>query len=115
MKRVLVTIELDLLNKTLGEWVYRVSRNGKPLHKHRGFLQLPALGEVVMLHLHPLGEDLSTLKGYEETLPRTRKKVETLVSAVRSLLEWMPTCSPGSSGYKRREAVEKAIADLEGK
>ena len=32
-----------------------------------------------------------------------------LIQKVRYLLEWMPVCSIGSSGHKRRVAVEEAL------
>ena len=36
-----------------------------------------------------------------------------LIESVQYLLEWMPTCSIGSSGHQRRVAVEEAIKHLE--
>jgi hypothetical protein len=41
------------------------------------------------------------------------EQVAELVKRVRYLLEWMPNCSIGSSGYSRRKRIEEAIAELE--
>ena len=40
-------------------------------------------------------------------------KLEELLEAAKSLLEWVPVCSIGSSGYNRQEALKKAIARFE--
>lgn len=35
-----------------------------------------------------------------------------LFEAIESLLEWMPICSKGSSGYLRAERVKSIVADM---
>jgi hypothetical protein len=38
--------------------------------------------------------------------------VEGLIETVKTLLEWLPICSEGSSGYLRRVAVERVLKSL---
>jgi hypothetical protein len=40
-------------------------------------------------------------------------KLEDLFAKVKTLLEWLPVCSEGSSGHLRRIAVETAMAEFE--
>ena len=42
----------------------------------------------------------------DDWIPETIKRV-------KYLLEWMPICSVGSSGYQRRVEVEEALLRLE--
>lgn len=59
------------------------------------------------------GERLSEHIAYLESQVRDLTgKRDTLVTAVKSLLEWMPICSVGSTGHSRRVAVEKALEAL---
>lgn len=46
--------------------------------------------------------------------PMLGDAIPDLIAKVKALLEWMPQCSPGSSGHQRRVAVEQAIQQLEG-
>jgi len=39
--------------------------------------------------------------------------VLSMLAKTRQLLEWMPVCSEGSSGYQNRMAVEDAMNKLE--
>lgn len=39
-------------------------------------------------------------------------EVQELVRAAKSLLDWVPVCSIGSSGYLRQEALKKAIEEI---
>jgi hypothetical protein len=49
----------------------------------------------------------------ESEEPHLGNAIPEVVAKVKSLLEWMPICSEGSSGYIRRVEVEKAIENLE--
>lgn len=55
------------------------------------------------------GDRLDELAGENR---RLREALPELETSVKNLLEWMPTCSKGSSGYLRREAIKKAVAKL---
>lgn len=46
--------------------------------------------------------------------PTLGDAIPDLITKVNALLEWMPQCSVGSSGYIRRKDVEQAIQNLEG-
>ena len=35
--------------------------------------------------------------------------IRELIEAARNLLEWVPVCSPGSSGYIRTERLRAAV------
>ena len=43
-------------------------------------------------------------------LAHREEGADELVDAVRVLLDWVPNCSVGSSGYQRIERVKKALA-----
>lgn len=45
--------------------------------------------------------------------PHLGDAIPDLIAKTRTLLEWMPKCSKGSSGYIRRKQVEEAIEELE--
>jgi hypothetical protein len=48
-----------------------------------------------------------------ENEPTLGDAIPRVIVKVKSLLEWMPKCSSGSSGALRRAAVEEALDELE--
>ena len=58
-----------------------------------------------------LDDSPAVQKGQAE--PTLGNAIPEAQTAVRNLLEWMPICSIGSSGYQFRVAVEKAMQNLE--
>jgi hypothetical protein len=45
--------------------------------------------------------------------PTLGDAIAEVLERSKTLLEWIPPCSKGSSGYIRRESFEKALENLE--
>lgn len=46
-------------------------------------------------------------------LPPQEARIQKLILHAKQLLEWVPTCSPGSSGFVRQENLRKSIEEIE--
>lgn len=49
---------------------------------------------------------------WQSSSSRLREGLRELADSVKELIDWMPTCSVGSSGYMRRMAVKEKLAAL---
>ena len=53
------------------------------------------------------GEDLAAA-----FVQRMRKQRDELAEAAQNLLDWVPVCSEGNSGYLRIEQLQKVLVDI---
>ena len=58
-------------------------------------------------------KDMSAPRRAAVPEPRLGDAIPDLIKKTKDLLEWMPACSPGSSGWIRRAKVEEALEYLE--